>query len=75
MFMYNEYSNQQSMNYDVFITVKMSAKLSQWFVTSDLKRELMEKMWHPKNMEKWKGWGHCDDDDDDNECECAYEIV
>jgi hypothetical protein len=32
-------------------------KLQKWFVSSDLKRELMEKMHHPRNISKFAGWG------------------
>jgi hypothetical protein len=32
-------------------------KLRKWFAKSDLKRELMEKLWHPRTMHKWSGWG------------------
>jgi len=37
-------------------------KHQEWFFKSDLKRELMEKLWHPCNMKKWHGWGFEDDD-------------
>jgi hypothetical protein len=29
-------------------------KLHEWFKKSDLKRELIAKLWHPKNYEKFK---------------------
>ena len=32
------------------------------FSRSDLKRELMEKMFHPSNMHKFDGWGFGLDD-------------
>jgi hypothetical protein len=32
-------------------------KLQKWFVGSDIKRELMEKMHHPRNISKFTGWG------------------
>jgi hypothetical protein len=37
----------------------LAKAFAEWFIKSDLKRELMEKMWHPGNMEKLqKHWGH-----------------
>jgi len=29
-------------------------KLREWFMRSELKRELIEKLWHPRNFEKFK---------------------
>jgi dephospho-CoA kinase len=29
-------------------------KLSEWFKKSNLKRELIANLWHPKNYEKFK---------------------
>jgi len=56
---YMEYSKpQKTMNYQLYVDIHMSAKLSQWFIKSDLKRELMENLWHPANMEKWSGGGY-----------------
>jgi hypothetical protein len=58
---YIEYSKPHTMNYQLYVDIHMPAKLSQWFIKSDLKRELMEKLWHPANMEKWSGWGYDED--------------
>ena len=41
-----------------FVQKYLAKHVPEWFVKSDLKRELMEKMWHPRNMEKWVQWGH-----------------
>ena len=43
---------------DEYINTQMIKKLQKWFVKSDVKRELMEKLWHPRNMHKWSGWGY-----------------
>jgi hypothetical protein len=32
-------------------------RLREWFAKSDLKRELMEHLWNPRNIHKWSGWG------------------
>ena len=37
----------------------LAKKAAKWFIKSDLKRELMERMWHPKNLGKLQcDWGH-----------------
>jgi hypothetical protein len=36
----------------------LAKAFAEWFVKSDVKRELIEKLWHLRNMEKWKGWGY-----------------
>lgn len=46
-------------------------KFQQWFKKSDLKRELMENVWHPKNFHKFKYFdsdvfGDIEDDDNDD---------
>jgi hypothetical protein len=40
-----------------YIQHQLFRRATQWFIKSDLKRELMEQMWHPRNMGKWPGWG------------------
>jgi hypothetical protein len=40
-----------------YIQDHVAQPFAEWFRQSDLKRELMEKMWHPRNFDKWRGWG------------------
>ena len=40
-----------------YLQTHLAKRREEMFIKSDLKRELMEKMWHPHNMEKWSGWG------------------
>lgn len=41
---------------------EMNRALGDRFSQSQLKRELMEKMFHPSNMHKFEGWGFGLDD-------------
>jgi hypothetical protein len=36
-----------------YLQTHLAKKRAEMFIKSDLKRELMEKLWHPRNMEKW----------------------
>jgi hypothetical protein len=51
-------SNDMSIARENSIRKNSYTKLREWFAKSDVKRELMEKLWHPRNMHKWSGWGY-----------------
>ena len=40
-----------------YILEQLFQRATKWFIESDLKRELIENQWHPRNMYKWSGWG------------------
>lgn len=43
----------------------ITKRFQEWFVKSELKKEYIEKMWHPSKMNKWKDWGYDIIEDDD----------
>ena len=47
------YQNAMSLSKENFIR----KKLQEDFSKSELKRELMEVIFHPKNLSKWEEWG------------------
>jgi hypothetical protein len=49
--------NPMTLAREAYIQRYLAKHIPEWFIKSDVKRELMEKMWHPRNMEKWSGWG------------------
>jgi hypothetical protein len=50
--------NPFTMACECYIQKHLAIKAAKWFCTSDLKRELIEKMWHPKNLDKLQNhWG------------------
>ena len=49
--------NPMTLGRKKYIQDQLFQRFTQWFIKSDLKRELMENRWHPRNMEKWPGWG------------------
>jgi len=53
---------------EMFILNKhLLKKRQEWFAQSDLKRELMEKLWHPANTKKLSGRGFDDAGFDDDQ--------
>jgi hypothetical protein len=48
--MRNDPFNKFTLEKDIFFR----KKFREWFKKSDLKRELIAKLWHPKNYEKFK---------------------
>jgi len=50
-------SNNMSLAREKYIQKNLFNGITKWFSKSDLKRELMENRWHPRNMDKWSGWG------------------
>jgi hypothetical protein len=49
--------NKMTVAREKYIQDQLFQRVTQWFIKSDLKRELMEKMWHPRNFKKWSKWG------------------
>ena len=53
----NRYARGFGLSFNEFILEKymfFRKYLSEWFKKSDLKKELIENLWHPKNYEKFK---------------------
>jgi hypothetical protein len=51
--------NKLTIARECYMQKHLAQKAAKWFIKSDIKREMMEKMWHPKNLEKLqKHWGH-----------------
>jgi hypothetical protein len=49
--------NKRTALREKYLQTNLAKKGAELFIKSDLKRELMEKLWHPCNMMKWSGWG------------------
>jgi hypothetical protein len=49
--------NKRTALREKYLQTHLAKRAAELFIKSDLKRELMEKLWHPRNMEKWPGWG------------------
>jgi hypothetical protein len=56
--------NKMNVAREIFMKNQLFQKYTEWFVKSDLKRELMENRRHPRNLDKWCGWGFNDEVDD-----------
>jgi hypothetical protein len=50
--------NNMNVAREKYMQHHLAHAFAEWFIKSDVKRELMERLWHPRNMHKWSEWGH-----------------
>lgn len=50
-------NNDMSKTKQFYIECRLRQYMQTWFQTSDVKKEMMETLFHPKNINKFKDWG------------------